>query len=267
MAYPMVPPAASPMVHIALDDTLGAAFLACTESQCFRHTSITDAIQTIDYILRLWCSGYVYLYAVTDFGNFLALEVPTWSVLGVSDLIVRGQQQELVLDCVDQLADPPGIKGGDVSRCLWRKYRFGIPNYPALVEISDILYVSLGAGVAADIFIAASMCVLLAQRQTGFARCVQVFRVPGAFHPVFSSDISTFLCALLTLITYATMPDNFIFIGFYFVLPKLPGRSYPQYSVPQFVAGDIERSAEFARGHRYFGFHTPISNEFASAAV
>ncbi|KAI0674273.1 hypothetical protein C8Q78DRAFT_1075936 [Trametes maxima] len=244
MAYPMDPLAASPMVHIALDDTLGAAFLGniaaaslygitVLQTYIYYGRNPNDRLYLKTLVFGLWVldslhlalvTHTVYLYAVTDFGNFLAIEVPTWSVLtqiavtGVSDLIVRGGYGNvrclfaslppvntssesavsnknwflIVLIGVTSLV----VFGGSIAFVV---KGFGIPNYPALIEISDILYVSLGAGVAADIFIAASMCVLLAQRQTGFAS----------------------LCALLTLITYATMPDNFIFIGFYFVLPKL----------------------------------------------
>ncbi|KAI0360705.1 hypothetical protein OH77DRAFT_1493124 [Trametes cingulata] len=169
------------MAQLSLDDTLGAVFLGNIAAACFYGITVVQTwmyygrgggdrlyLQCLVFLLCLHLAlvtHTVYTYAVKDFANFLALEVP------ICDLIVRGIFCERV----------------------WKRTNW------ILIATIDILYISLGAGVVADILIAAAMCVLLVQRRTGFSS----------------------LCALLCLISYATMPSNFVFIAFYFVLPKL----------------------------------------------
>ncbi|PIL27485.1 hypothetical protein GSI_10635 [Ganoderma sinense ZZ0214-1] len=140
---------------------------------------------------------------------------------------------------------------------------FMIPSFTQLYKISDILYWSLGSGVVADVLIAGSMCVLLAKRRTGFTSI--------------NTGALTSLCALLTLLTYASMPDNFVFMAFYFVLPKrvsasepnLPGTfaraSCPRVldSVLELVAGNAQCAAtapgdEFGRRH---GLDSPLKHK------
>ncbi|KAI0777660.1 hypothetical protein BD413DRAFT_609978 [Trametes elegans] len=238
------------MAEISLDSTLGAAFLGDIAASCFYGVTV---VQTYLYYTRsgsdrlylkflvfvLWAldslhlalvTHTVYTYVVKDFGNFLAIEVPTWSVLaqivvtGVSDLIVRAIYCERVWKLSKRnwfLVGVIGVTslvvfGGSIAFAV---RGFSIPDYPALSEISDILYVSLGAGVLADVLIAASMCALLAQRRTGFAGTDSMVRVLILYS--INTGALTSICALLCLVTYATMPDNFVFIAFYFVLPKL----------------------------------------------
>ncbi|KAL7284207.1 hypothetical protein ACG7TL_001489 [Trametes sanguinea] len=230
------------MSSITINNTLGAAFLVGREGNI-------AAAWALDSVHLALITHSVYLYAVTDFANFLALEVPVWSILaqvivtGVSDLIVRGIFCErvwklskrnwtllvtIVTTSLVVFGEPQTATflnmsiyhfrptGGSIAFAI---RGFGIPNFFALSEISGILYTSLGAGVVADILIAASMCVLLAKRQTGFARTDSMVRVLILYSV--NTGALTSLCALLCLITYATMPDNFVFIGVYFVLPKL----------------------------------------------
>ncbi|OJT07732.1 hypothetical protein TRAPUB_1376 [Trametes pubescens] len=97
--------------------------------------------------------------------------------------------------------------------------RFSLASFADLFEVSTILYISLGSGVLADVLIAASMCVLLAQRRTGFSRTDSIVRVLTMYS--INTGALTSLCALLCLVSYATMPTNFVFIAFYFILPKL----------------------------------------------
>ncbi|KAI9063667.1 hypothetical protein FKP32DRAFT_693080 [Trametes sanguinea] len=238
------------MSSITINNTLGAAFLGNIAAACFYGITLlqtyiyygrngSDRLYLKCLVFVLWAldsvhlaliTHSVYLYAVTDFANFLALEVPVWSILaqvivtGVSDLIVRMIFCErvwklskrnwtlLIMIVTTSLV----VFGGSIAFAV---KGFGVPNFFALSEISGILYTSLGAGVVADILIAASMCVLLAQRQTGFARTDSMVRVLILYSV--NTGALTSLCALLCLITYATMPDNFVFIGVYFVLPKL----------------------------------------------
>ncbi|KAH9849389.1 hypothetical protein C2E23DRAFT_784400 [Lenzites betulinus] len=237
--------------QLSLDDTLGAAFLGTYFHPCIFY-GIT-IVQTFIYYGRnggdrlylkflvfiLWAldslhlalvTHSVYTYAVTDFSNFLALQVPVWSILaqvivtGVSDLIVRGIFCERVWKLSNKnwplimtiVTTSLVVFGGSIGFAV---KGFSLPAFVDLFEVSDILYVSLGAGVVADVLIAAAMCVLLAQRRTGFSRTDSIVRVLTLYS--INTGAFTSLCALLCLVSYATMPNNFVFIAFYFVLPKL----------------------------------------------
>ncbi|KAH9920026.1 uncharacterized protein BXZ73DRAFT_104841 [Epithele typhae] len=205
----------APTPPLSLDDTLGAGFLGLVAASCFYGITV---VQTFIYYKRnemdpgflkglvffLWILDSlhlalvvhaIYFYAVINFANPAALEVLVWSILIVSSLTVFG----------GSIAFP--VKA------------FQLPSFTALPTISDILYVALGAGVVADLIIAASMCILLARRRTGFSKTDSTVRVLMIYSV--NTGALTSLCALLCLITYASMPTNFVFIAFYFVLPKL----------------------------------------------
>ncbi|KAI0635133.1 hypothetical protein C8Q77DRAFT_682550 [Trametes polyzona] len=258
------------MSQLSLDDTLGAAFLGNIAAACFYGITVVqtyiyygrnggDRLYLKSLVAILWAldslhlalvTHAVYTYAVKDFANFLAIEVPVWSILaqvivtGVSDIIVRGIFCERVWKLSNRnwpliatiVVTSLLVFGGSiafsvrgyefVNRLLFDETshipstsRFSIPSFTDLAEISDILYLSLGTGVAADVLIAASMCALLAQRRTGFSRTDSMVRVLILYS--INTGALTSLCALLCLVSYATMPNNFVFIAFYFVLPKL----------------------------------------------
>ncbi|KAH9896846.1 hypothetical protein C8Q73DRAFT_429397 [Cubamyces lactineus] len=238
------------MASITLNDTLGAVFLGNIAAACFYGITLlqtwiyygrngSDRVYLKVLVFILWAldslhlaliTHAVYVYAVTDFTNLLALEMPIWSILiqvavtGISDLLVRGIFCQRVWRLSNRnwplmiaiVVTTLTVFGGSIAFAV---KGFSLPDYFALSGISDILYISLGVGVVADILIAASMCVLLAKRRTGFAKTDSMVRVLILYSV--NTGALTSLCALVCLITYATMPDNFIFIGVYFVLPKL----------------------------------------------
>ncbi|PIL27491.1 hypothetical protein GSI_10642 [Ganoderma sinense ZZ0214-1] len=245
-------------VKLALNDTLGAAFLGTIATSCFYGITI---VQTYIYFKRsgrdslflrflvfsLWLLDSlhlalvvhaIYYYAVTNFSDARVLAVPTWSILaqivvtGVSDLTVRGLVPTVSytltfpLMIIERAASSVIEFGGAVSSLTvfggsiaFAVKSFGVPTFAAFSEIADILYVSLGAGVVADMLIAGAMTVVLIKCRTGFSKTDSVIRTLIIYS--INTGALTGLCALLCLVTYATMPDNFIFIAFYFVLPKL----------------------------------------------
>ncbi|RPD65458.1 hypothetical protein L226DRAFT_530957 [Lentinus tigrinus ALCF2SS1-7] len=238
------------MTGLALDDTLGAAFLGTIATSCLYGITI---VQTYIYYKRnesdpaylkllvffLWVldslhlaliTHSVYFYAVTNFSNLLELTIPTWSILsqivvtGVSDGTVRGIFCQRVwklsnrnwMLCLAIAVSSLVVFSGSIAFAV---KGFSIASFANLSEISDILYVSLGSGVVADVLIAVSMCVLLAKRRTGFSRTDSMVRVLIMYS--INTGALTSICAMLCLLTYANMPNNFVFIAFYFVLPKL----------------------------------------------
>ncbi|EMD36464.1 hypothetical protein CERSUDRAFT_84626 [Gelatoporia subvermispora B] len=241
---------ASPLVQLDLDGTLGAAFLGnlaaaifygITNVQTYLYykRNVADSTVLKSIVFFLWVldslhlaliSHALYTYAVTNFANPLAIMVPTWSIMahvavtGVSDVFVRSlfcqrvwklSGRNWVLTIAIIISSLVTFAGSVAFSIRGLQ----IDNFFAFSEISWILYTSFGLGVAADLLIAVSLVTFLQRRRTGFSRTDSVVRVLMLYS--INTGALTTLCAFLCLVMYATMPDNFIFIAFYFVLPKL----------------------------------------------
>ncbi|OBZ76024.1 hypothetical protein A0H81_03505 [Grifola frondosa] len=214
------------LLLIKLDSTLGAAFIGNTFAAIFY--GITN-VQTFTYYKRngkdpqflkilifiLWIldglhlaliNHTLYTYTVKDFSDILAISVPTWSILahivvaGTSDLFVRSF----------------------FCHRVWRPFAvecFDITDYFELRNFSWILYLSFGAGLTADFIVAASLCWLLSRHRTGFRRTDSIIRVLMLYG--INTCVLTTILTFCFLITFIKMPNNFVFIAFYFVMPKL----------------------------------------------
>ncbi|OBZ76408.1 hypothetical protein A0H81_03432 [Grifola frondosa] len=112
-------------------------------------------------------------------------------------------------------------------------HSYRVFSYFELAKISWILYLSFAAALTADFIIAVSLCWLLGRHRTGFQRTDSIIRVLILYSvntchlrlllphhrtsPLFSSPLS------LTRKhpQFIKMPDNFVYIAFYFAMPKL----------------------------------------------
>jgi hypothetical protein len=90
-----------------------------------------------------------------------------------------------------------------------------------LAELSNVKLegvLALGAGVITDVCIAAALCFYLEKLRTAFARS-NVLVNSIQYHAV-DTGILTSAFSLTTLLFFCVNPNNFIFMGFYFVLSK-----------------------------------------------
>ncbi|TBU23947.1 hypothetical protein BD311DRAFT_672889 [Dichomitus squalens] len=229
------------MDSLALDETLGAAFLGMLIFRSFYGITVVQTyiyfkrsakdsafLKVLDSLHLALIVHSIYYYAVTNFMNPKVLASPTWSILGVSDVTVRsifchrvwrlsnGNWPLAIAIMVSSLT----VFGESVYASeVGQLQSFGVGTFAGFSKIADILYVSFGAGVVADVLIAGALCTILARCKTGFRKTDSVVRTLIMYS--INTGLLTSLCALSCLITYATMPNNFIFIAFYFVLPKL----------------------------------------------
>ncbi|KAI0339689.1 hypothetical protein BDW22DRAFT_1361266 [Trametopsis cervina] len=177
-------------------------------------------------------SSLLYHYAVKNFANPAALALipstisPVAIVCAVSDVCVRsifvfrlwkfsdGRMRFpvlliAILTFVSLLA---GLALASV--CV---------HFTTLLDITDhaswILYVTFSCGAAADIVIAASMCYTLWAHRTHSPRTNSLLHALMIYS--INSGALTSIFAIVSLITFATMPKNFIFLSILLVLPKL----------------------------------------------
>ncbi|OBZ77498.1 hypothetical protein A0H81_01971 [Grifola frondosa] len=228
---------------ITLDNTLGAALLGNIAAAAFY--GVTN-VQTYIYFSRYETdplamksliyarsSSYdnvhialithaVYTYTVKDFTNLLAISVPTWSILahvivtGVSDVIVRC----IFCHRVWRLSNRNWILSAAIS--------LNLVNFTGIhqVVLPHILPRQIRRRKSCLCYqrlqhtnVLQSFRNLMDLRRTGFARTDSIVRILMMYSV--NTGALTSLCALLCLVTYANMPNNFVFIAFYFVLPKL----------------------------------------------
>ncbi|GJE98226.1 hypothetical protein PsYK624_144510 [Phanerochaete sordida] len=239
----------APLPALHLDNTLGAAyignilaavFFGFTNVQMYIFfTHFNDGVVLRSLVSFLWVLDSlhlalichtIYFYAVTNFANPLAMLDVTKTIMahvivtGISDVTVRGifayrvwlvsQGKRLLLIAIIvpsllcfacSIAFP--IRGLQIG------------TYAGFAHISWILYTAFITGVIADTTIALSLCYFLAKRRTGVRRTDSIVRILMIYSV--NTGVLTSLCAICVLVTYAVMPSNFVFIAFYFVLPKL----------------------------------------------
>ncbi|KAJ8487784.1 hypothetical protein ONZ51_g3979 [Trametes cubensis] len=234
---------------ISLNDTLGAAFIgnilaACLYGlttlqtsiyfgRCRKDSTVMKGLVTLlwalDTLHLLLISHTVYSYTISNFGNIPALLKPTWSVLvlvtGVSDGIIRALYCYRIwivsgknwLVCAAIAIASLVTLGSSLAYTI---VGLRSDTYIDLEKFSWLLYFSLAWTFLSDLLIAVTMCILLSKRRYGnFRKVDHTIRVLILYS--INTGALTTLCTLMALIAYAASPHTFIYIGFYFLLPKL----------------------------------------------
>ncbi|KAL1944041.1 hypothetical protein VTO73DRAFT_3859 [Trametes versicolor] len=237
-------------ISLSLGNTIGAVFIGNILAAClyglttlqtyvYYGKSRKDSATMKGLVAFLWILDTVHLimvthtvyhYAITNFGDFLGVLKPTWSVLaqvivtGVSDGIIRGlfcYRIWILSDRNRVLCSIIAITSVVSFGCslAYPIKGFSCTSYVELQQFAWLFYFSLSMIFAADLIIAASMCALLARRRSSYFGVDQTIRTLILFSV--NTGVVTTLCTLMALIAYAVSPHTFIYIAFYFLLPKL----------------------------------------------
>ncbi|TDL18381.1 hypothetical protein BD410DRAFT_498972 [Rickenella mellea] len=172
----------------------------------------------------------LYYYMVDNYLSPLALISPTWSfkvdlmVTHVTLFSVRGifarrvwilsRGNWLLTSSVMVFAILVIIAGyGMAIRTFFMR------TYADFHEVSWLIYTGLALEVATDLWIASWLCVLLNRSRSGFKKTDTMISTLMVY--TINTGALTFVCAVGCFISYITMPTNFVFIGFYMLIPKL----------------------------------------------
>ncbi|KAI4518903.1 hypothetical protein K525DRAFT_280337 [Schizophyllum commune Loenen D] len=240
--------------HLDVDAKLGSAFIGCVMAgilygiTCFQtynyYKGRFEDPWTLDaFVYSLWTLETVhlglvmhgcYFYMVTNYNNPASMISPTWSLLTqifvtcVTDVAIRGFFGRRVWILTAQRNRPLAYVlvfciGASSLLTFSSGVAFGIKafmvgTFAAFNEISYLLYTSLGSGVVADAFIAVSMCVLLSQSRTGVRNTDSVIDTLMMY--TINTSLLTTVCSAACFISYAVRPNEFIFLGIYFVLSE-----------------------------------------------
>ncbi|KAH9942885.1 hypothetical protein B0H21DRAFT_506286 [Amylocystis lapponica] len=91
-------------------------------------------------------------------------------------------------------------------------------------QLKIVASFSLGLGVATDMVTAAALCYFLRNLRTGYSKDDSLVNSLTLY--AVNTGILTSMFSVATLITYDLMPQNFIYMGLYFVVSKLYANSF-----------------------------------------
>ncbi|OSD03283.1 hypothetical protein PYCCODRAFT_1434700 [Trametes coccinea BRFM310] len=239
------------LANISLDNTFGAVYIGAVLGACMYGVT---TLQTYTYFGRcsadnmylksmvflLWIVDTVhaalvtrsmYTYLVTDITNVLAVFRPIWSLLpatvvltAFNNFLVRGILCYRIWHFSGRnryLAFAIALSvlvtcGSTIAYAILTAH---IASWFDLYKLAWLFITSFSWSIVADLLITAALCVLLIRKRTGFERSDNILRKLVIYSV--NTGLLTSLCALVCLVTYTTMPDNFIFMACYCVYPKL----------------------------------------------
>ncbi|KAF8964200.1 hypothetical protein BDZ97DRAFT_916976 [Flammula alnicola] len=232
----------------SLDTTYGAAFVGLVGSAVLYGVTLlqtflyykqypNDSWLTKAIVFLLWvldtthlilCTIAIYSYLVTNFNNPSALGRSTWSMNLQTDC---NGLIGLIVECffarrVWRMSGNVIITGVIVIlACI----HFGlgvfftvkgfilveVTRFPTLIWVTST---GLGSAAAADIIIAISLCYYLTKSRTGFARTDSLISTLIVYS--LTTGLITSVIAFICVVTFATMPTNFVWLGFFWLIGK-----------------------------------------------
>ncbi|KDR82712.1 hypothetical protein GALMADRAFT_238211 [Galerina marginata CBS 339.88] len=232
----------------SLDATYGAAFIGLIASAVLYGVTLlqtflyyrqypNDSWLTKFIVFFLWildtahlflCTIALYTYLVTNFSNPEALHRSTWSMNLQTDC---NGLIGLIVECF--FARRLWIMSGNhfitgiivILACI----HFGLgvfftvegfilvntSRFPSLIWVTST---GLGSAAAADIIIAASLCYYLTKSRTGFARTDSLIATLIIYS--LTTGLITSVIAFIIVVTFATMPNNYVWLGFFWLIGK-----------------------------------------------
>ncbi|EKM49879.1 uncharacterized protein PHACADRAFT_265628, partial [Phanerochaete carnosa HHB-10118-sp] len=176
----------------------------------------------------------VYYFAVTNFMNPLALTQDPWSWAGAMILgdLIESTVTSIFAYKIYKLSRsiwplvfivPPQFVGWMTSiaiAVLERKF----PSFQVLGQrYAWAWYLVFGLQAIADCAIAITLCTILTKSRTGFRRTESLIRTLVVYS--ISTSALTSSVSVASVIIYATMPHNFVFINLGILLPMLMSNS------------------------------------------
>ncbi|EMD36333.1 hypothetical protein CERSUDRAFT_124232 [Gelatoporia subvermispora B] len=188
----------------------------------------------LDTMHIVFVTHAIYFYTITLFGSTCALSElpPVWSVSATIpveiflETIVRG----LFCYRIWKLSGKHRIRLFVIPLIMLSSITFasGIDfmiKEVALIWFEDLqkvawrLYITTGAGLAADLMIASLQVVLLLRCRTGFLRTDTVLRSLMLYS--INTGVLTTVIAVACMILFAAVKGSFIYVAFYLALPQL----------------------------------------------
>ncbi|KAG2758281.1 hypothetical protein P692DRAFT_2017189 [Suillus brevipes Sb2] len=237
--------------HVDLGSTYGALFIGCilsallfglTNIQAYVYFRTHAGRWTKFYrlvVLLLWTLDAihvgltvhcVYYYLVINFANFAALIEAVWSfqlqvifnvltvyvihLLYSHRIWIVGRDRSTIFRIIPSIVIV--LSSGAAFVLIWVVYHHN-PSTGLFLDRWTV-FMALSVATFLDILITTSLWYLLASSRTGFAQtdCL----ISRLMCYTIDSGCLTSICALVSIITCAVMPYNFIFLSIQFIMAK-----------------------------------------------
>ncbi|PCH40184.1 hypothetical protein WOLCODRAFT_136713 [Wolfiporia cocos MD-104 SS10] len=197
---------------------------------------LVAALWLLEVVDTVFIAHAVYFYLITNWGNILVIAAhPQWSLIlqvtlgATAGAIVKAcfamrvwrfsncnvwVTGLILLLTISQLA----------MACVYTAEAFNIASLLTLADIKVVGSISLALGVVTDMVTAGALCYFLRNLRTGYSKDDSLVNSLTLY--AVNTGVITSAISLTTLILYDIMPENFIFMGFYFVLSKLYANSF-----------------------------------------
>ncbi|KAF4617530.1 hypothetical protein D9613_006052 [Agrocybe pediades] len=205
----------------------------------------------LDTAHLILCTIAIYTYLVTNFANPSALGRSIWSMNlqtdcnGLIGLIVecffaRRVWRRAYIGLLKRptyLIIPNSVKKRRTDSDNRRSFLYSfwtrlftvegfvlveVSKFPKLIaSLSIFLWVTstgLGSAAASDVIIAISLCYYLTKSRTGFARTDSLITTLIIYS--LTTGLITSIIAFICVVTFAIMPTNYIWLGFFWLIGK-----------------------------------------------
>ncbi|GJE99896.1 hypothetical protein PsYK624_161710 [Phanerochaete sordida] len=201
----------------------------------------------------------LYWYAVSNFGDFSKVLDITWSIralvvlAAINDTIVRScfVYRAWILDVHKSWLSFPLVT---LVLCLFGVslsvgvLSFKMKTLQDFESIEGVYYANLAMIVVVDLAIAARLTFLLASMRQNFVkRTDSLLTVMMAY--TINTGLITSLVSIASLIAYATMPNNYVFVAVFFPLsPLYINALMASYNAKHWVRDNPVKDVEFFDG-------------------
>ncbi|KAI0742009.1 hypothetical protein C8Q80DRAFT_170298 [Daedaleopsis nitida] len=197
---------------------------------------LVAAIWLLELVDQAFIGHAVYFYVVSKWGQVSALlGPPVWSI--ILQVALGASVGAIVKVCY-------GLR-------VWRFSKHNIPvtmliMVGALAQLGAAFYytvraldvksltqvgqlktigtIALGLGMATDVITAGALCWFLRNLKTGYSKDDSIINRLTIY--AINTGVISSAFSLLTLVLYNIMPNNFVFMAFYFVLSKVYANSF-----------------------------------------
>ncbi|KAF8811121.1 hypothetical protein BYT27DRAFT_6455435 [Phlegmacium glaucopus] len=238
-----------------VDNTLGALLLGglfamalwgvtCSQTYSYFMYPFRDPRHMKLMVVLLWLldtldsalnAHILYCYMVRNFWNQFAMYKPTWSVnihvamTTITNFIIRTMFMEKVYFLSDRniclTAGLMAISITDLVVGLVVTVKaFGITSFLDIDDLSNLFYLMFALGIAGDLSLAVTLCLLFRRNRTGFQGTDSM--ISSLVLYAVNTGVIVVINASLGMIMYILMPNNLIFLAFYLLQSKLYLNAY-----------------------------------------
>ncbi|KAL4250774.1 hypothetical protein ABKN59_006072 [Abortiporus biennis] len=190
--------------------------------------TLVACLTILDTLHLFFCGRTIYWYLVSNFGDFDNLDKTTWSMALQTDFNgIIGMAVEFffarrvwimshnwfLTSVICVLATIHFTLG-----ILFTVESFILGEFSKFKSLTWITCTGLGCAAAADIIIALSMCIYLSKKRTGIDRTDSLVTTLMIYS--INTGLLTSIIATISVVLFAIMPLNFVWLCFFWILGK-----------------------------------------------